>query len=170
MIFFIQIAMQKLTAKEYHSLEAPTLFSEKDSRCDKCFGFISIGEHKYKFSWYSSLVEPIIEALDSNLLGIGIDQHFCIIDISSGIFKCWDLDTPFLYLIVYERYVVDICETNILFISLDTLKVEKNYLFSEIISEVKLENRIMKVVFIDDNKIDISIDDKSNRFLTMKES
>ena len=170
MIFFIQKAMQKLTAKEYHSLEAPILFSEKDSRCDKCFGYITIGEQRYKFSWCSSLVEPIVEALDSNLLGIGIDQHFCILNTSSGIYKCWDLDTPFLYLIVYERYVVVICETNILFIGLDTLKVEKDYLFSEIISDVKLENRIMKVVFIDDNKIDIPIDDKNSRFLTMKES
>ncbi len=162
--------MQKLTAKEYHSLEAPTLFSEKDSRCDKCFGFITIGEHKYKFSWYSSLVEPIIESLDSTLYGIGIDQHFCILNSSSGIFKCWDLDTPFLYMMVYERYVIVICEINILFVSLDTLKIEKNYLFSEIISDVKLENRIMKVVFIDDNEIDIPIDDKNCRFLTLMES
>ena len=170
MIFFIQEAMQKLTAKEYHSLEAPTLFSEKDSRCDKCFGFITIGEQKYKFSWCSTLVEPIVEALDSNLLGIGIDQHFCILNTSSGVFKCWDVDTPFLYMIVYEEFVVVICEISILFISLDTLKGEKDYLFSEIISDVKLENRIMKVVFIDDNKTAIPIDDKNSRFLTMQES
>lgn len=74
-------------------------------------------------------------------------------------------------MIVYEEFVVVICEISILFISLDTLKVEKDYLFSEIISDVKLENRIMKVVFIDDNKTTaIPIDDKNSRFLTMQES
>lgn len=73
-------------------------------------------------------------------------------------------------MIVYEEFVVVICEISILFISLDTLKVEKDYLFSEIISDVKLENRIMKVVFIDDNKTAIPIDDKNSRFLTMQES
>ena len=75
-----------------------------------------------------------------------------------------------MYMMVYERYVIVICEINILFVSLDTLKIEKNYLFSEIISDVKLENRIMKVVFIDDNEIDIPIDDKNCRFLTLMES
>ena len=70
----------------------------------------------------------------------------------------------------FLKIVVVICEISILFISLDTLKVEKDYLFSEIISDVKLENRIMKVVFIDDNKTAIPIDDKNSRFLTMQES
>ena len=159
--------MQKLTAKEYHSLEATTLFSEKDSRCDKCFGYIEIGEHKYKFSWHSSLVEPIIELLDSILYGIGIDQHFCILNSSSGVYKCWDLDTPFLYMMVYERYVIVICEINILFVSLDTLKIEKDYLFSDIISNVKLENRVMRIVFIEEKELTIPIDDKNNPFVTL---
>ena len=77
--------IQKLTAKEYSSLEAPVLFSEEDRRFNKCFGIITIGEQRYKFSWYSDLVEPIIELLDSNLFGIGIDQHFCILNSSNGI-------------------------------------------------------------------------------------
>jgi hypothetical protein len=160
--------IQKLTAKEYSSLEAPVLFSEEDRRFNKCFGIITIGEQRYKFSWYSDLVEPIIELLDSNLFGIGIDQHFCILNSSNGIYKCWDLDTPFLYMIVYEGYVVVICEINILFISLDALKIEKDYLFSEIISDVKLKNRIMRTVFIDDNELDIPIDDNNNPHLTLK--
>lgn len=159
--------MQKLTAKDYYSLEAPILFSERDSRFDKRFGVIILGEHKYKFSWYSSLVEPIIEFLDSDLLGIGIDQHFCILNSSSGVSSCWDLATPFLCMMVYERHAVVVCEINILFISLDSIKVEKEYMFSEIISDVRLENRIMRIVFIDDNKVDIPIDDNNNQFVTL---
>jgi len=160
--------MQTISAEEYYSLEAPILFSEKDNRCNKLFGYIETCEHKYKFSWNSSLVEPIIELLDSALLGIGIDQHFCILNPSSGVYNCWDLATPFLYMIVYEGYVVVICEINILFISLDALKIEKDYLFSEIISDVKLKNRIMRTVFIDDNELDIPIDDNNNPHLTLK--
>lgn len=159
--------MKTLTAKEYYSLEAPILFSEKDDKCNKMFGYIETSEHKYKFSWYSSLVEPIIEFLDSDLLGIGIDQHFCILNSSSGVSSCWDLATPFLCMMVYERHAVVVCEINILFISLDSIKVEKEYMFSEIISDVRLENRIMRIVFIDDNKVDIPIDDNNNQFVTL---
>lgn len=159
--------MQRLTSKEYYSLEAPILFSEEDSRFNKCFGFLPVGGQKYKFSWYSDLVEPKIELLNKNNYGIGIDQHFCILNSNSGNFKCWGLDTPFVYMMVYERYVIVICEINILFIDLDTIKVEKEYMFTEIISDVKLVNRIMKIVFINDNKIDIPIDDKNNLFVTL---
>lgn len=159
--------MQRLTSKEYYSLEAPVLFSEEDSRFNKCFGFLSMGEQKYKFSWYSDLVEPKIELLNKNSYGIGIDQHFCILNSSSRDYKCWDLSTPFLYMIVYERYAVVICEVNILLISLDTLKIEKEYMFSEIISDVRFENRIMRIVFIDDSKADIPIDDNNNPYVTL---
>jgi len=131
------------------------------------FGYIEICEHKYKFSWNSSLVKPIIGLLESDILGIGIDQHFCILNSNSGAYKCWDLDTPFLYMIVYERYVIIICEINILFISLDAVKVEKEYMFSEIISDVRFENRIMRIVFIDDSKADIPIDDNNNPYVTL---
>jgi len=154
--------MKKLTAKEYYSLDAPVLFSEKDSRFNKCFGFLVVGEQRYKFSWYSDLVEPEIKALNTNSYGIGIDLHFCIVNSSSGIFKCWELNTPFLYTMIYERCVVVICEVNILFISLDTLYVEKEYLFTEIISDVKIVNHTMTVVFIDDNKVGVPIDDNNN--------
>lgn len=159
--------MKTLTAEEYYSLEAPILFSEKDDKCNKMFGYIETCEHKYKFSWNSSIVEPIFELLDRALLGIGIDQHFCILNPSSGVYNCWDLATPFLYMMVYERYVVVVCEINILFISLDSIKVEKEYMFSEIISDVRVENRIMRIVFIDDSESDIPIDDNNNPYVTL---
>ena len=159
--------MQKLTAEEYYSLEAPTLFSENDNRCNKMFGYIEICEHKYKFSWNSSLVKPIIGLLDSDILGIGIDQHFCILNTNNGAYKCWNLDTPFLYLMVFERFAVVVCEINILFINLDTIKIEKEYMFSEIISDVRVENRIMRIVFIDDSELDIPIDDNNNPYVTL---
>lgn len=159
--------MQRLTEKDYYSLEVPVLFSEKDNRCNKCFGFITIDEQNYKFTWNSDIVEPTFELLDSNLYGLGIDQHFCLLNSSSGVFNSWDLDTPFLYMIVYERYVIVICEINIQFINLDTIKVEKEYMFTEIISDVRFENRIMRITFIDDNKLDVSIDDKNNPFIKL---
>jgi hypothetical protein len=159
--------MQRLTEKEYYSLEATTLFSEKDNRCNNCFGFITIGEHNYKFSWNSNLIEPTIELLDSNIYGIGIDQHFCLLNSNNGVFNCWDLDTPFLYMIVYERYVIVICETNILLINLDISKIEKEYMFIEIISDVRLENRFMRITFINDSELDISIDDNNNPFVKL---
>ncbi len=157
--------MQRLTAKEYYSLEAPTLFSEKDYRCNNCFGLVRIGVHDYKFSWNSNLINPTIELLDSNIHGIGVDQHYCLLNSSSDVFYCWDLDTNFLFTIVYERYVIVICEINILFISLDSLKVEKEYMFTEIISDVRIENHIMMITFIDDNELEIPIDDKNNPFI-----
>lgn len=68
---------------------------------------------------------------------------------------------------VFERFAVVVCEINILFINLDTIKIEKEYMFSEIISDVRVENRIMRIVFIDDSELDIPIDDNNNPYVTL---
>ena len=72
-----------------------------------------------------------------------------------------------MYLMVFERFAVVVCEINILFINLDTIKIEKEYMFSEIISDVRVENRIMRIVFIDDSELDIPIDDNNNPYVTL---
>lgn len=168
-IIDIDTYMQKLTAKEYYSLEAPILFSEEDNRFNKHLGFFSIGEQKYKFSWNSE-IEPAIELLSSSIYGIGIDQHFCLLNSACGAFCHWDLDTPFLFMMVYEKNVFVICETNILIISLDFFKTKKEYMFYDIVSQVEFENWNMRIRFISNKELVIPLHDDSNPHLVIKDA
>lgn len=73
--------VQKLSKEQYDDMDVAILFSEEYSRS---YGSITIDSKTFKFSWQSTLIEPQIEHLKPGVVGIGIDQHFCLLDSSSG--------------------------------------------------------------------------------------
>lgn len=150
--------MKILTKDQYDNLDVPVLFSEEYSRG---YGSIIIDTRIYKFSWQSTLIEPQIKYLKPGVIGIGIDQHFCLLDSSSGKYLTLPLVSNFYYMKTIENRTFVICEIEIQIVNLDTLGPEKTFLFDEIIKDVNITGQFMTVTFLNDESIKIDLNTKT---------
>ena len=155
--------MITLTKKQYDNLNAIILFSEEFSRS---FGCITIETNTYKFSWQSTLIEPQIEFLESNIIGIGIDQHFCLLNSKNGEFKTFPLFTPFLFMKSFEKEIFVVCETGIILINPCLLEQDKEYAFDEIINDISIKDQFLTVSFIDESRTRINLNDENSIYTT----
>ena len=156
--------MKKLTNEQYNNLYATILFSEEYSRN---YGCVTIEAKTYKFSWQSDLIKPQIEFLKPNILGIGIDQHFCLLNTKIDEHAILLLDTFFSFMIASETLVFVVCETEILLVNIYSFKQEKKYIFNDIIKNIDLAGHSMNVSFIDEETIIIDLTDENCIYLNL---
>lgn len=156
--------MKTLTNEQYNNLNATILFSEEYSHS---YGSITIESKTYKFSWQSNLIKPQIRSLRPNVFGIGIDQHFCLLNTKKDEHAILLLDTFFYFMIASEAIVFVVCETEILLVNIYSFKQEKKYMFNEIIKDVDLTGHSMKVSFIDDEAVMIDLTDENCIYLNL---
>ena len=155
--------IQKLTKKQYNILVTLELFSEEYSRS---YGCITIDSKTYKFSWQSTLIDPQIEFFKPNIVGIAIDQHFCLLNSKNGEFKTFRLFTPFLFMKTFEKELFIVCETEIMLLNPFLLEQDREYSFDEIIKDITVRDQFLTVFFIDDSETRINLNDENSIYIT----
>lgn len=157
--------MQILKKNQYDALNVIELFSETDHSKSNCYGLITINSHSYKFSWRSNLIEPQILFLKDGIVGIGIDQHFCLLNSQNADNLSLLLLSFFSFMKAFEEQLLVICETEILILDLSSFKLDKGFMFEEIIQDVNVVNHFITVYFIDGTEIIIDLFDKNNDYM-----
>lgn len=155
--------MITLSKEQYDNLNVAILFSEEFSRN---YGCITINNKTYKFSWQSSIVNPQIEYFEMGVVGIGIDQHFCLLNSKNGEFKTYSLFTPFLFMKTMEKEILVVCETEIMLLNPFLLEQDREYSFDEIIKDINVKDQFLTVSFIDDSETRINLNDENSIYLT----
>ncbi|THF51730.1 hypothetical protein E6C50_08195 [Flavobacterium supellecticarium] len=142
-----------ITEKEFEKLESTLIFSDKN---DRSFGEISFLDKKFKFSWHSEIVLPIIKQIDHNAFGIGIDLNFVLIDLNKReILLNLKLDNYFMDFVMHNENIYVAAQTYIIQIEIKGCKIIKEYGLPEFFNEFILEGNTIRVQCIDNEIVDL---------------
>lgn len=116
--------ISKVEQDEFRSSELKNIFINDENR--RCFAFLSFDNVKFKVNWQSDLIEPAVVDIGSDLIAVGVDLNFALINIVHGqvIYKV-DLDYFFVESFVLNNDVYAITELGVL--KIDPINANSQY-------------------------------------------
>lgn len=110
--------------------------------------------NNFYFSWKSDLILPKIIQIEPNIIAIGIDLNFAVVDTKS--------DLILLNLILDFYFCEVLCESNYLFIS-----TELQIIIVDFVDKLKVLKKIdlpdvYSSIFVSDNQITVTLIDGQN--------
>lgn len=149
------IRLNRIDKDAFHHQAVPMLFGENDDRANNHFAMICNDTHSFKFAWNSD-IEPIVKEIISNVYGIGIDQHFSIIDFNSGnILLNLNLFYNFYNIEGLRNFILVITELEIIKINLTGFVVTKTYALPEYFEGIEFKEGSIAVKCINGEVINI---------------
>ncbi len=138
------INLVEIQKGDFDTIKSPLLF--KEEKANNCFAIISGNNNEFKLAWNSNTMKPIMKRMQANIYGIGIDQHFAIINLSEGCVELvLDLDYNFFDFEIYNNKVLVITELEIVALELTNYQSKQEYALPDIFENIEMANGMIKV-------------------------
>ena len=119
--------IKRISKTAFRKLNSYELFKEDKEAANNSFAVISESTNCFKIAWNSD-IEPMLIEIDANIYGIGIDQHFSIVDLNcNSVLLNINLFYNFFVTKLQGEWIYLITELEIIKISKLDFKIVKNY-------------------------------------------
>ncbi|WP_105173577.1 hypothetical protein [Pseudoalteromonas sp. T1lg122] len=135
--------INKVERSEFQNSSLQNIFSNDEN--STCFAFLSFDNIKFKVNWQSDLIEPSVIDIGSELIAVGIDLSFALINRTSGqITYKVDLDYFFVESFVLNNDVLVITELGVLKIDLNNF-YSRYYALPDSYHEYEINNGSIEI-------------------------
>lgn len=148
--------IQIISEEKYRKLQYPILFN--DEQTDRIFATLSYKDTNYKFAWQSNNITPCVIKIRENILAIGVDQNFIVVNFDfEKILIKYRLDY-FLYDIrMYNDFIYVLTELEILRIEKRTMELVDKYDLPDILENIEFNDYQIIVKCMDGEVINLPI-------------
>lgn len=147
--------LNKINKKSFYQQNVPLLFGESNDMANNHFAIISDGKYRFKIAWHSD-IEPVIKEVILGVFGVGIDQHFSVIDFNNGnILLRLNLFYNFYDIEIFKNYILVILELEIIKINISDLKVVETYTLPDYFESIEFNEGIVVVKCVGDEVVNI---------------
>jgi hypothetical protein len=134
---------KEISDTEFKKLDCPILFENEPY--NRKFGIITNKKNNLGLAWGSDLIIPEIVEIESDIISVGIDQNFAIVNFNNGnILINIDLFYNFLTVKIYHRKIFVITELAIITID------QKSFLK---LDEYDLPDMFKEIIFNDSHVV-----------------
>lgn len=138
-----------------------TRFIESDGKIvfynqetNSSFGELSHNNFTYKLGWNSSVIEPEILEIESNIYSIGIDQNFAVIDFNFNEIVL-NLELPYFFydIKIYKERIYICMELEILVLDKSNYNTLKKIPLPDFYEEINFQDNLEIITCIDGSTI-----------------
>lgn len=138
------IELIKITTGDFNESKIPLLFSE--TKANNNCAIITDGITKYRLAWHSDMIDPVILRITYGIYGIGVDQHFSIINFEKKEIPCTlNLMYNFLNAEIFDEWIFIITELEIIKMDKNSLGVLAEYALPDFFEEIQFSYDGIKV-------------------------
>ena len=152
----MSIVLLNITKEDFLQSMYPIVFD--DSGFNRRFAVVSNGTIGYRIAWGSTLIDPIIVELEPSIFGLGVDQHFAILDFSRNrIVAVLQLDYNLSMILSLLDSVFVVTEQKILRLSKSDYRVLKEYDTPDIVEDVESVGDKLVVTCLNGKEMSIDV-------------
>lgn len=149
----MKTVIKEISESQFNDSNTVLLF--KDETSNRKFGLLDEGV-RFKLAWHSDSISPTITEIKPQLLGIGIDQNFAIVDVANPtpLLKL-TLDYPYCTTEIFGGHIFVTSQLEIIKIDMNTWSVIQRYDLPEYYESMRPKGNGYEVQCIEDVTLDI---------------
>ena len=152
----MSVIFREISYIEFSELDCAVLFHEEKTA--RRFGVITNGIFKFKFSWQSENINPIVKGCINSVYYLGIDLMFSIIKFGEETFRSVVKLDYFLYdIILIKGWICVITELEILVIDASCYEIVKRISLPSLFKEINSESPLLAVECMEGESVNIEI-------------
>lgn len=138
------ITLKEISKKKFHEIKNFMLF--KEEKANNCFATISDDNYSFKLAWSSDTLKPVVEIIQPNIYGIGIDQHFSIINFGNGaILTTLNLTYNLYDIKIHNNKIFVITELEIITMEINNLCNMQEYALPDFFESIEFLNNVIEI-------------------------
>jgi len=150
----MSVRLENVTRGDFKYNNCPILF--EDANANNRFALITKGKYSYRLAWHSDLINPVILEINSNVVSIGVDQNFAIIDFNNNsILFNLNLIYNFLNVFLFKDWIFIVTELEIIKVGKNIFQVLEEYALPDLFEEIFFKGDRIEVRSADNNIIEI---------------
>lgn len=145
---------KKITEEEFKSVDLPIIFENKLT--DRSFAIVYKNIDIFKLGWQSTDVDPILIQLREDILALGVDLMFSIVDThAKKVLRNIKLNYFFFDFKLINDKLFVITELEVLKLNIVDFEIVDNYLLSDFFESIEISKDEILINTVDGNKINI---------------
>jgi hypothetical protein len=131
--------LKNVNNTEFYTIPGQVIFN--DEMTSRKYGLLTNNKLNFKFSWQSDLVTPQVIKISNDTYGIGIDQHFAILDFKlNHIALNKELIYPFLVAEIFHKDIMVCTEMEIVKVDGNSFIVKGIIALPDIFEDIEFVN------------------------------